>query len=201
MSCTTEIPPNWVACIQKNICPACGGSILDESGEELLKELTDAMESMPNDPAGIAGWLLSNYHFRKIGSAEPVEEFYGRKKSKKAKVQTEDDDEESDNEVLQTDSFSKIWKNAKVKPMGKSQLKSKLEANVEKILENQYGSADDEEEPFSSESYDEEDLENVDLSSEADDSSFLDSFQDDRLSKLLKQEKSLNSMSGAFSRK
>ena len=161
MSCTTEIPPNWVACIQKNICPACGGSILDESGEELLKELTDAMESMPNDPAGIAGWLLSNYHFRKIGSAEPVEEFYGRKKKKKARVESEEDDE---NEVLETSSFNTIWKNSKVKPMSKTQLKSKIESNVEKILENQYGSMEDEEEDFSEEDYSEEDIENVDLS-------------------------------------
>jgi len=44
--------------------------------QELLKELTEAMEKMPNDPQGVAGWLLSNYRFQKVGSAEPVEKFH-----------------------------------------------------------------------------------------------------------------------------
>jgi hypothetical protein len=44
--------------------------------QELLQELTAAMQRMPNDPQGLAGWLLSNYRFQKIGSAEPVEKFH-----------------------------------------------------------------------------------------------------------------------------
>jgi len=38
------------------------------------------MQTMPNDPQGIAGWLLSNYELRKIGTGEPVNEFYGTPK-------------------------------------------------------------------------------------------------------------------------
>ena len=46
---------------------------MDDASKELLDELRAAMESMPNDPEGLAGWLLSNYRLQKIGSAEPTE--------------------------------------------------------------------------------------------------------------------------------
>ena len=59
MSCMAEIPPAWVNAIQRNECPGCGKAIMDEASKELLDELRSAMESMPNDPEGLAGWLLS----------------------------------------------------------------------------------------------------------------------------------------------
>jgi hypothetical protein len=71
-NCRVEIPPAWVTVIAKNECPACGGEIMSESTKELLEELSSAMERMPNDPEGLAGWLLSNYSLKKIGSAEPT---------------------------------------------------------------------------------------------------------------------------------
>lgn len=77
MSCNTEIPPNWVSAIQSNVCPACGGDIMNEESQELLNELRSAMEEMPNDPEGLAGWLLSNYNIVKVGDGQPVN-FYGR---------------------------------------------------------------------------------------------------------------------------
>jgi hypothetical protein len=46
---------------------------MDEASKELLDELRSAMEEMPNDPEGLAGWLLSHYKLHKIGSAEPTE--------------------------------------------------------------------------------------------------------------------------------
>jgi len=73
MSCKADIPPAWVNAIQRNECPGCGGPIMDESSKELLDELRTAMEEMPNDPEGLAGWLLSHYKLHKIGSAEPTE--------------------------------------------------------------------------------------------------------------------------------
>ena len=73
MSCRADIPPAWVNAIQRNECPGCGGAIMDEASKELLDELREAMESMPNDPEGLAGWLLSNYKLHKIGTAEPTE--------------------------------------------------------------------------------------------------------------------------------
>jgi hypothetical protein len=73
--CKVEIPPAWVQVIAKNECPACGGEIMSEQTKELLTELKDAMERMPNDPEGLAGWLLSNYRLMKIGEAQPTD-FY-----------------------------------------------------------------------------------------------------------------------------
>lgn len=72
MSCSAEISPEWVFCIQENRCPGCGGPIMTEDSKQLLDELRDAMKRMPNDPEGLSGWLLSNYVLRKVGSAEPI---------------------------------------------------------------------------------------------------------------------------------
>jgi hypothetical protein len=49
---------------------------MDDGAKGLLDELTEAMEKMPNDPQGVAGWLLSHYQFRKIGDAAPTEKFH-----------------------------------------------------------------------------------------------------------------------------
>ena len=76
ISCGANIPPEWVNAIQSNICPGCGNEIMNELTKELLDELSSAMERMPNDPQGVAGWLISNYRFQKVGSAEPVEKFH-----------------------------------------------------------------------------------------------------------------------------
>jgi len=75
-NCEAEIPPTFVKSIQENTCPACGEAIQSEEDLELLAELTSAMERMPNNPQGIAGWLVSNYKFVKIGDAKPVDKFY-----------------------------------------------------------------------------------------------------------------------------
>lgn len=198
MNCSTEIPPNWVACIQKNICPACGESILDSSGEELLKELTEAMERMPNDPAGVAGWLLSNFFIKKIGSAEPVDEFYGRNNRSKSNSES--------NSRLEA-----IWKNSGVTPKTKASLKSKIENDVENILKNQYSSDDegDSSEVDDSQETNEEELLDIssdegggsDLFSDVNKDLFSLSESDPRLSKLLNQDKQKSNFSGLFSRK
>lgn len=191
INCETEIPPNWVACIQKNICPACGEPILDSSGEELLKELTDAMERMPNDPAGLAGWILSNFHIRKIGSLNPVDEFYGRKK--KTALQSSSDD-------VVNDHFKNIWKNSKVTPKTKAELKSKIEDDISSVLENQYGS--EELEVSSDEEFEDDDsFEDENPLESLNNDLFSMSNPDPRLSKLLKQDSSKPKFSGSFSRK
>lgn len=77
MSCGAPILPEFKAAITNNICPACGGELLNEATIEMLDELKAAFEKMPNDPEGLAGWLLSNYEMKKIGTAEPVQQFYG----------------------------------------------------------------------------------------------------------------------------
>ena len=77
MSCGAPILPEFKAAITNNICPACGGELINEATIELLDELKAAFEKMPNDPEGLAGWLLSNYEMKKVGTAEPVQQFYG----------------------------------------------------------------------------------------------------------------------------
>lgn len=77
MSCAAPISPAFKAAIQKNICPACGEQMMNENTQELLEEIKNALEEMPSDPEGIAGWLLSHYELRKIGTGEPVQQFYG----------------------------------------------------------------------------------------------------------------------------
>jgi hypothetical protein len=76
MSCGANIPPEWVNAIKSNVCPGCGGDIMNSDTKGLLDELSEAMAKMPNDPNGVAGWLLSNYRFQKIGDASPVEKFH-----------------------------------------------------------------------------------------------------------------------------
>lgn len=76
MSCGADIPPVWVKALELNRCPGCDGEIMNESTKDLLKELADALTRMPNDPQGIAGWLMSNYRFQKMGEGKPVEKFH-----------------------------------------------------------------------------------------------------------------------------
>jgi len=76
VSCNAEIPPEWVNAIQSNVCPGCGGAIMREEDKEFLDGLAQAIKDMPNDPQGVAGWLMSNYRIEKIGEAKPVEKFH-----------------------------------------------------------------------------------------------------------------------------
>lgn len=75
VSCGEDIPPKWVAVIEKNVCPSCDGPIMTDDAVLLKTELAEALAKMPNDPQGITGWILSNYRVQKIGKAEPVERF------------------------------------------------------------------------------------------------------------------------------
>jgi len=74
-SCTENIPPQWIAAIKSNSCPNCGGNIMAEQDQELITELREALTKMEASAEGISGWLLSNYHLKKIGTAEPTEFF------------------------------------------------------------------------------------------------------------------------------
>lgn len=78
ISCGVDVPPIWVKAIELNSCPSCGSAIMNEATQDLLKELSDALTRMPNNPQGVAGWLLSNYRFQKMGDAVPVEKFHNK---------------------------------------------------------------------------------------------------------------------------
>jgi hypothetical protein len=88
MSCSAEIPPAWIHAINSNICPGCGGIIMNNESQMILAEVRDALNQMPNNPEGLAGWLLSNYKLVKIGDAEPTE-FHQRLKSDDELVKTD----------------------------------------------------------------------------------------------------------------
>jgi DNA-directed RNA polymerase subunit RPC12/RpoP len=87
--CDVDIPPAWKHSYESNHCPSCGGRIFDDNSVSLMKELKAAMENMPNDPQGLAGWLLSNYRMQKVGDGEPTG-FYGAKPQMAAGVPKED---------------------------------------------------------------------------------------------------------------
>jgi hypothetical protein len=88
MSCGANIPPEWVNAIQSNICPGCGGEIMNGPAKELLDELSAAMARMPNDPQGVAGWLMSNYRLQKVGSGAPTEHFHRQGRSVAGDIDT-----------------------------------------------------------------------------------------------------------------
>ena len=89
ISCNADIPPQWVHAINSNICPGCAGPIMTDSSKALMEELSSAMERMPNDPQGLAGWLLSNYQLQKIGEAQPVDRFHRKFDERDLKIAPE----------------------------------------------------------------------------------------------------------------
>lgn len=134
-SCNAEIPPAFVHTIQLGTCPGCGSALFSDADKELLDELTTAMERMPNNPQGIAGWLMSNYHFTKIGDAVPTEKFH-------VKGQQKQPDSPTNKFLERTNAFKNI-------AATQSKTNSKLAAMAEAIStgnidEEMYGSGSSE---------------------------------------------------------
>jgi hypothetical protein len=106
VSCTAEIPDQFVACLSKNVCPICDGAIMSSGMLELLQGLESAFEQMPNNPRGIAGWLISNYSLTKTGEAKPIN-FYTPKKTGAVKL-TKANFEGTENDISQPTEMSEI---------------------------------------------------------------------------------------------
>lgn len=70
-SCSLEIPPEFSHAITNNFCPRCGKTLMDETTQELMVGLAEALKVM-SDPISIVSWLMSNYTLKKIGEYEPV---------------------------------------------------------------------------------------------------------------------------------
>lgn len=109
-SCNADIPPSFVRAIEKNICPACENPIMADETIELMAGLKSALEQMPNDPQGIAGWLLSNYRMQKVGTGEPTG-FYGVKNK-----QSKNPNIEHDNLKIAENPMQKFLKSAGITP-------------------------------------------------------------------------------------
>ncbi len=141
ITCNVDIPPQWVACVQQNTCPACSGPIMDEVSKELLTELKEAMSKMPNDPEGLAGWILSNYSITKIGTGEPTQ-FHRRSSNVNQKFKTTDNPAHD------------FFKRAGVNPMSKKtknyqELVNQIESgSVDEVLEDVSEDLDNNEEEF-----------------------------------------------------
>lgn len=72
ISCEIEINPKWKHAIDRNICPFCGQSIMEELLKGLLSTLQDTMEKLQSYPDQVNDWLLSNYNFIKTDSPDLV---------------------------------------------------------------------------------------------------------------------------------
>lgn len=70
MSCEAEIPSKWQACIVNNLCPQCGGVIMDSNTKVLLDELHNVMTKLEASPEGVMDLLLSNYNLKKFSEKE-----------------------------------------------------------------------------------------------------------------------------------
>jgi hypothetical protein len=93
ISCEIEINPKWKHAIDRNICPFCGQSIMEELLKGLLSTLQDTMEKLQGYPDQLNDWLLSNYNYIKTDSSALIE--YVPKEALK-EVRKELDNEEFD---------------------------------------------------------------------------------------------------------
>lgn len=80
VTCGCNIPPAFVHAISINVCAGCSGPIMTDESKKLMDDLKEAMVKMPNDPEGLAGWLLSTYDLFPKGTVEPTE--FHRKRSR-----------------------------------------------------------------------------------------------------------------------
>jgi hypothetical protein len=65
ISCEIEVNPKWKHAIDRNICPFCGQSIMEELLKGLLSTLQDTMEKLQSYSDQVDDWLLSNYNYVK----------------------------------------------------------------------------------------------------------------------------------------
>lgn len=157
--CGAQVPPEWKFAINNNTCPGCGEPLLDEESKELLDELRNAMKEMPNDPEGVAGWLLSNYKIVKIGEAQPVN-FYGRKLTSQPDQQQSNQSSSSElpsDFKVRESPINKFLKNAGMqKLIGKQPLKNTNPKKLADIVDHIHNNIESDETITDSDDYPEE---------------------------------------------
>lgn len=72
-SCGSDINPQWAHAIEKNICPFCGSSIMDEHLKSLFSTLRNTMKQLENYGEQLNDWMFSNYNYIKTDSPNLVD--------------------------------------------------------------------------------------------------------------------------------
>jgi Zn-finger nucleic acid-binding protein len=74
-TCKEDVSSKFAHALSVNICPMCGGSIIDEKLKSILNDLKIIMEDAKNYPEQVADWLFSNYQFKKFDPNEAPIQF------------------------------------------------------------------------------------------------------------------------------
>lgn len=107
ISCEADINPKFKHAIEQNVCPFCGGSIMEELLKSLLISLQETMAKMQEYSEQLDDWLLSNYNYIKTDSPNLVayvpqevlkelkkdsddQEFQRKRRLEKVKIRNED---------------------------------------------------------------------------------------------------------------
>ena len=100
MSCEIVIPPEWKACIVSNLCPKCGGAIMDDETKFLVGEMSTLLKKIELAAEGVKEVVLSSFNLQEFNSAKqqgpevftglkiaenPVQQFLARGNPKLAK--------------------------------------------------------------------------------------------------------------------
>src|ERR1700722_1142946 len=91
ISCESEINPKFRHAIERNMCPFCGGSIMEELLKSLLGSLGETMQKMQQYPEQLNDWLFSNYSYIKTDSPELIN-FVPRDQLKDLRKEANDED-------------------------------------------------------------------------------------------------------------
>lgn len=91
ISCEAEINPKFKHAIERNICPFCGGSIMEELLKTLLVSLGETMQKMQRYPDQLDDWLFSNYNYLKTDSPQLIN-FVPKDQLKELKKEADEED-------------------------------------------------------------------------------------------------------------
>jgi len=71
-SCKENINPQWKNATETNVCPFCGGSIMDSDLKDLLTTMRALLDNIGEYESEVNDWLLSNYKLIKTDSPDLV---------------------------------------------------------------------------------------------------------------------------------
>jgi hypothetical protein len=91
ISCESEINPKFKHAIEQNMCPFCGGSIMEELLKSLLVSLADTMQKMKEYPEQLDDWLFSNYGYIKTDSPDLIK-FVPKEQLKELRKEVDNED-------------------------------------------------------------------------------------------------------------